>query len=478
MTMAMLRSASSRIAVALAAIVAATGVGGAAGATNVGWRYDGSGRYPASAPPTRWSKTDGVLWRTPLPTWGNASPVVVGDRVFVQAEPASLLCLRASDGALLWTRDNPALDTLSGPERATMEQTLAAAQAAEAELDAAQKRVALLKRAMRKKAGAGGDPKAELAALNARMAEIRKSLDATSQFRTPPADDTIGYASSTPVSDGTHVYALFRNGVAAAYDMNGDRRWIRWLGRTPRMNGNPEGHAASPLLVGGRLIVPFGVLQALDPADGLVVWISSVYRDFGSPIATRAGGVDVVVSPDGRVLRAKDGQPVATGLAQVFYVGPVADPTTLYFAGNPSSGGATMQPYVHAFRLGALGSGPKPPPLWTTALETDRYYGAPLAQDGVLYTISVSGRLLTLDATTGERLYDELLAFHDGKPSLASAGPNLYVSDSDGRTVVYRRDRRPERIADNLLEPFRATPFFAGASMYVRTHTALYRIGR
>ena len=59
----------------------------------VGWRSDGSGVFPGTTPPTRWSQTENVRWFTELPGRSNAQPIIVGDRVFLCAEPFTLLCL-------------------------------------------------------------------------------------------------------------------------------------------------------------------------------------------------------------------------------------------------------------------------------------------------------------------------------------------------------------------------------------------------
>ena len=55
--------------------------------------------------PTKWSKTENVKWRVPLPEPGNSTPIVVGDRVFVtQAvkDQRRLMCFARGDGKLLW----------------------------------------------------------------------------------------------------------------------------------------------------------------------------------------------------------------------------------------------------------------------------------------------------------------------------------------------------------------------------------------
>ena len=57
----------------------------------VGWRTNGSGVTPDANPPTVWSKQKNVIWTTKLPTRSNAQPVVVGDRIYVCAEPFTLI---------------------------------------------------------------------------------------------------------------------------------------------------------------------------------------------------------------------------------------------------------------------------------------------------------------------------------------------------------------------------------------------------
>lgn len=71
-------------------------------ANSVGFRGDGSGLYPKAKPILQWSPTSNVVWKTALTNWSNASPILVGDRIFVCAEPATVICLSAKNGTLLW----------------------------------------------------------------------------------------------------------------------------------------------------------------------------------------------------------------------------------------------------------------------------------------------------------------------------------------------------------------------------------------
>jgi len=80
-----------------------------------GWRGDGTGRYPRARPPVTWSSETNVVWKTELPQWSNASPILVRKRLLVCAEPATLLCVSAGTGEILWQRSATYAD-LTPPE--------------------------------------------------------------------------------------------------------------------------------------------------------------------------------------------------------------------------------------------------------------------------------------------------------------------------------------------------------------------------
>ncbi|MCZ6514962.1 MAG: PQQ-binding-like beta-propeller repeat protein [Acidobacteria bacterium] len=66
-----------------------------------------------------WSDQENVLWKVAVPGSGNSSPIIWGDRIFLTTaydggERRSILCLRRSDGKLLWETFAPA----ASPERA------------------------------------------------------------------------------------------------------------------------------------------------------------------------------------------------------------------------------------------------------------------------------------------------------------------------------------------------------------------------
>jgi outer membrane protein assembly factor BamB len=61
-------------------------------------------------PPLRWSETENVLWKAPVPGRGHGSPTIVGDQVFLQTanevqDVQSVLCFDRLSGKQLWKKD-------------------------------------------------------------------------------------------------------------------------------------------------------------------------------------------------------------------------------------------------------------------------------------------------------------------------------------------------------------------------------------
>jgi outer membrane protein assembly factor BamB len=60
--------------------------------------------------PVKWSEKSGILWKVSLPGTGHSSPIIWGDRLFIQSASAKerlLLCLDVKDGMILWKRSMP-----------------------------------------------------------------------------------------------------------------------------------------------------------------------------------------------------------------------------------------------------------------------------------------------------------------------------------------------------------------------------------
>src|SRR5947207_1115077 len=72
---------------------------------------NGTGDTPDADIPVKWTDKD-VAWKVPLPGAGNSSPVIWGDRLFIQsASPDGkeryILCLNTADGKEVWRKSVP-----------------------------------------------------------------------------------------------------------------------------------------------------------------------------------------------------------------------------------------------------------------------------------------------------------------------------------------------------------------------------------
>src|SRR5689334_13087910 len=55
--------------------------------------------------PVKWSATDNIAWKLPLPSWSGSTPIVWGDRIFLNvAEKGNLYlwCVDRVKGVALW----------------------------------------------------------------------------------------------------------------------------------------------------------------------------------------------------------------------------------------------------------------------------------------------------------------------------------------------------------------------------------------
>lgn len=83
----------------------------------LGYRGDGSGVYPAATPPLQFDEQSGrnLRWVAKTPkVWSHSPPLVVGRKVFIEAEPDTTLCLDADTGKVLWRDSLDLLETPTG----------------------------------------------------------------------------------------------------------------------------------------------------------------------------------------------------------------------------------------------------------------------------------------------------------------------------------------------------------------------------
>jgi outer membrane protein assembly factor BamB len=388
--------------------LAAAAVATARAAPPTGWRGDGTGRFPDSSPITAWSPTKNIVWKTELPGGSPASPVIVGDRIFVLSDPAMLLCVQASNGKILWKRGHTAADLGSG-----------------------------------------------------------EGVKAGNEAPTHNPDGDAGSAASTPVSDGRHVFAMFANGLVSAHDLEGRRKWLRYIEK-PKTG---FGHASSPALVAGMVIVQFLDVVALDAETGQESWRVKLPASHASSVATRLGNMDLVVHPSGTLLRAKDGKVLAENLFRLTQSSPVVHGDVIYSHENGT---------LKAHRLTAeAGESLDVKPLWQVDSPRGQYQiASPVVHEGLVYSVSLNGIWQVTDGRTGMEVYQKRLPL--GSRVYASvhlAGEMLFAADQTGKTVIVRPGREYVEVAVNELDYHPTSFVFAGERMYVRTYKHLLCVG-
>lgn len=441
-----------------------------AAAEVIGWRTDGTGRYPDATPPTTWSKDVGVVWATPLPGKSNSLPVIVGDRLFVCGEPTDLFCLSLADGQVLWQKSNAYENVLSAEDVATMNADRAAAAPLREELKTAGD---ALKTARDE---AAKDPnneelKAAVTAAQQKIDALNKQLEPLLRWESPPTHDWNGYSSATPVTDGQHVWVSFGNGVVACYDLQGNRKWARFVEKP----NHGWGVSASPVLAAGRLLVNLLNTTALDPTTGETVWTAPTGMYWGTPVVTNLGDVPVAFTPFGQVLRLSDGKVLQQNLFRLDFNSPVLEGDTVYYGQIPGSASQAGQ----AFKLPeAAGEELQLKGSWRG--RDERFYSSPVLHEGLIYMANQLDTLICADAATGQVAYYQKLGLGGQVfASLCLAGEYLYVMSDNGNAVVVKPGRTYEEVARNALgDTVRSTPVFAGSRMYVRGYKQMWCLGQ
>jgi outer membrane protein assembly factor BamB len=487
----------------------------------VGWRGDGSGRYPGATPPTKWERrksgggyaASGILYAVPLPNTGVSCPIIVGNRIYLTVEPWDLVCIDKNSGQILWIRSSAPFEGLSPEDRKANPDIEAKLAPLLAQLQKANEDVAASLNSKVATAATSG-PKDSSGPIQKKKdleKQITEAQNAVNKklFTLNWAQAVFGYAGPTPVSDGKKVYAFFTTGVSVAYDLDGNRKWIaRGSG-----DGSEHGNFASPILGAGRLVVWANEMRGYDTETGKLAWTTPAksFNTYGSMFKVQAGAELVAAFQSGYFARMRDGQKIWGDQAFGDSVQTPIVEGGLIFArmGYPIAQGEGGSFKAFKIPAGAEGGG-KPSPAYAFKMDWaedelvidkkknpfDRgFVASPLLADGLIYNITEGGGLFVNDAATGELVYKKVLPMKAKteywnwagvSASPTQAGKYIYLMDNQGLTIVLQPGRVYKEVAQNVLEESRdgksqeqnvSTPVFEGSRMYYRTPGYLYCIG-
>lgn len=379
-----------------------------------GPRGDGTSRE--TNVPVRWSATENVLWKVPIPGKGHSSPIVWGDRLFVttcneRAKTRLLLCLDRRDGKVLYQR-----------------------------------------------------------------LVLRSPLERKNRLNS--------YASSTPVTDGRHVWVSFLKWPQKAiqvvcYDVAGKEVWRRSPGELHAVHG----FCSSLLLYKDLLILNAdqdaeAYIVAFDKAGGAERWRidrPNRTRSYCPPVVYELAGKRQLVLSGSKCVASYDPDTgrqhwIIDGPTEQFCASLVHTKGILFLTGG--------YPSLHLLGIRPDGTGnvTKSHVLWHVRKHPS-YVPSPIAAGECFFVVSDRGKASCLAAETGTYHWTEQLGRHHSASPVSAEG-RLYFLDDKGTTFVVKASPTFELIARNPLgEDCRASPAISRGRIYLRGVRHLYCIG-
>ena len=302
----------------------------------LGFRTDGTGRYPDANPPLHWGTDTNVVWKTDLPK-SNAIPVILGQKLFTCAEPCVLLCINKADGKILWQGESRYSEIeLTEQEKAQFEVERRQGDGLNNQLSSLNQQSSALRKLLKDGKAPKDETEKKLKDLRAQSDTIKAQklkLTTLNRYLEPGKGGggrfhpTGGYSSPTPVTDGKRIYVIFGNGLVACYDLQGNRQWLKLVEHPTAAYG----HGSSPLLVNDKLLVHFSDLVALNTHDGSEAWRVKISPGHGTSMHARLVDVDVAIHPSGYVYRVSDGSILAKGLGSTGPNSPLVQDGKVFF---------------------------------------------------------------------------------------------------------------------------------------------------
>jgi outer membrane protein assembly factor BamB len=292
------------------------------------------------------------------------------------------------------------------------------------------------------------------------------------------------YASSTPATDGQHVWVSFMDMprmTVACYEMNGRLVWKK----SPGEFHSRHGFCSPPILYKDMVILngdqdAEAYLVALDKATGTERWRTdrpNRTRSYCPPLFIEAAGKKQLVlsgskcvasyDPDtGRQIWILDG-PTEQFVASLVYT----DGVLLVTSGFPEY-------HLLGIRPDGKGNITKTHVLWHERRGA-AYVPSPIACGRYFFVVSDrsnsdNGMASCFEAKTGKRLWMQRLGRHHSSSPVSAEG-HLYFVDDDGQTFVIKAGSTFELVSRNDLgEECHASPAIARGQIFIRTVSHLY----
>jgi len=404
-----------------------------------------NGVGPKAAPPLRWSETENIRWKIPIPGKGLSTPIVWGDRVYLTTAIPVGDAVEPGEEHDSESHDSGAHDNMVPTHEMQF----------------------------------------VVLAIDRRDGTIVWRRTLRSERPHEGTHVTGSWASNTAVTDGKRLYVSFGSRGLFCLDMDGNTLWQKDLGHM--MTRHAHGEGSSPALHGETLVVNWdhqggSFIAAFHARTGKQKW--KIDRDeitsWSSPLIVEYGGrTQVIVSATKRV-RAydlADGSLIweCGGLSRNVVASPVAGDGMVYVA-NSYDWQAML-----AIRLDRAKGDitDTDAVVWKIDRHTP-YVPSPLLYDGAICFLRHNQGLLScLDAETGKPRFgpQRLEGIGNVFASPVAAAGRIYIVDRLGTAMVVKHGAPFEVLAVNRLDDsFSASPALAGRELYLRGEHSLYCI--
>jgi outer membrane protein assembly factor BamB len=291
-------------------------------------------------------------------------------------------------------------------------------------------------------------------------------------------------ASATPVVEGDRLYVHFGNQGIACLTTEGEPIWSNRNLRYEPVHGN----GGSPIILDDKLIFSCdggdtAFVVALDKATGRQVWRtergvqSQSPFSFSTPLAVEVDGRTQVVSAGSGAVYGYDpanGRVIwGVGYGSGFSVVP----QPVHVDGLVYVCTGFMRPSLLAIRpAGARGDVTQSAMAWSTNRAAP-LTPTPVASGGNLFMVSDQGVASCLDAATGEVRWQQRIGNNYSASPVIGDG-RVYFPSEEGEVVVVAASAEFRELARNTVgERIFATPALVDGAVYLRTDSALHRIG-
>ena len=379
------------------------------------WRGPrGDGTSLETNVPTQWSGVQNVVWKTPIPGKGHASPIVWNDRVFLvttekERRQRLLLCLDRSDGKILWQQV-----VLAAP----------------------------LERINSLNSFASSTPATDGQRVYVSFLDVDRMLIAAYDF------------------EGHQVWAVHPGAFSSMHGYCSSP--VLWKD-TVIVNGDHDGS---------------GYLVALDRATGRTVWKTprpNNTRSYCTPLLGQMAGHNQMVLSGSKCVAGYDPDTgaqrwIIDGPTEQFVASLVYNGELLFMTcGYPDH-------FMQAIRPDGTGNVTKTHVLWQKDQDCS-YVPSPIAVGPYFLVVSDTGVATCLEAASGRSIWRERLGPHYSASLVAANGWVYFLSDK-GVTTIVKPGPQPEIVARNALgEETYASPALSAGRLFLRGIDHLYCIG-